>query len=224
MDSTAAAARSTSSSTSCFCARLNGASTNFAPSPIGWPGWIPRRTRGNSCVPRLRITDFTPLCPPPNPSAGSALRPRQIQLVVNQHQAAPAATVSFQQPLHRRAAQIHERLRLGQQHALAADLAQPDQRLESLAASTRMPLRSASRSITRKPRLCGVFSYSAPGFPRPTIKPRTSSGHRCYFFFFLLLRRPAPSSSFLPFLMTSGSAAGAAALRPPPAQLLQPSA
>src|SRR5712691_12845586 len=38
MDSTAAAPRPATSSTSFFCARLNRASTNFAPSPTSWSG------------------------------------------------------------------------------------------------------------------------------------------------------------------------------------------
>src|ERR1043166_7880489 len=66
MDSTAAAPRPTTSSTSFLCDRLIGASTNFSPS-TGRPGWIPRRTRGILVVPKLPITLFTPLCPASEP-------------------------------------------------------------------------------------------------------------------------------------------------------------
>src|SRR5580693_2036541 len=67
MDSIAAHPCATISSTSCICAFLNGASTNFAPSPIGRSGLMPKRTLGNSFVPKLPITLFTPLCPASDP-------------------------------------------------------------------------------------------------------------------------------------------------------------
>src|ERR1019366_5315379 len=45
MERTASAAKPTNSSNSFICERLIGASTNSAPSRIGWPGRIPNRTR-----------------------------------------------------------------------------------------------------------------------------------------------------------------------------------
>src|SRR5271165_954235 len=97
-----------------------------------------------------------------------------------------------------------------------------------------MPLRAANRSITRKPKLCGVNSYSGPGFPNPTIsqeKPGDSEPATAWNYFFFAAGAlaagavlvavlvaaagalppaaglsPAAASSFLPFLITSGSA------------------
>ena len=76
------------------------------------------------------------------------------------------------------------------------------------------------------PRLCGVFSYSAPGIAQTDDQKldavrhaETCTGTQLSWplapILFLLLCRPPepPSSSFLPFLMTSGSAVAAGARR-----------
>ena len=51
------------------------------------------------------------------------------------------------------------------------DLAHPTSAFESFRV-TRMPLRSASRSTARNPRLCGVSAYSSPGLPKPDHSSR----------------------------------------------------
>src|SRR5260370_1676464 len=67
METTASAPRPTSSSNSFLCERFTGASKYSTPLDSGYPGCTPSRTRTNSRVPKLPITDIAPLWPPADP-------------------------------------------------------------------------------------------------------------------------------------------------------------
>ncbi len=132
------------------------------------------RTRANSLVPKLPITLFDSLV-----SRRRALRldlqraPRKIELVVHHNQAVRFQLVPFEQPLYRRAAQIHDTFAAWPAPRCFPPIApNPTNDIFSFRL-TRIACDSASRSITMNPRLCGVFSYSSPGFPRPTIRNST---------------------------------------------------
>ena len=160
------------------------------------------RIRSHSSLPSAPETDLTPLCPPaaaPFPDAQRAQG--KSDLVVNHDQIARRVGIElFHQRLNRDAAQVHVRLRLGQNHFSAGDAGRGRQR-PAAAVATATPPCSASRSMARKPALCGVNWYSMPGFPRPT----TRAGP------FRSLRPPSSPSSEPGYFFAPFSAAGSGA-------------
>ena len=99
---------------------------------------------------------------------------------------------------HRLARGVHVRLGLEQEEPRLARASPCPKRPWNFDWPSAMPTAPASRSTTRKPRLCRCPRYSGPGFPSPTtsLAPCT-----CAYFFL---------SSFLPAPPASFAAAGAA--------------
>ncbi len=176
----------------------------------------------HSSLPNAPETDLTPLWPPDDPPLPDAQRSQTAARSRHKSQSDRVAIEFelFHQRLNREAAQVHERLRLGQNHVSARNARGGSQRPAAAIAHHR-PVCSASRSIARKPALCGVNWYSIPGFPRPTTRngPRSLRFHhsrlRAGHFFPPFSAAAASGVSCLPFLATSGSA-GAAAQQPRP--------
>ena len=74
----------------------------------------PTRMRGNACVPRCWMTDFSPLCPPAPPSRRARNRPSgSATSSVTMNTSGGLDLVEPRQCRHRLAAQVHERQRLG---------------------------------------------------------------------------------------------------------------
>src|SRR5208282_156078 len=167
--STALAARSTSSAAASNSALRMRWSTYAERSPTGWSGWIPSRRRTNSSVPSAPITDFSPLCPPALPRSrmrrlpqGSATSSTTIRIC--------AGATSYRSASSRTAIPLRFMYVCGLASATSCSPMRPLPTYDLASGrSTRMPARSATRSITRKPRLWGVQAYSNPGFPSPTM-------------------------------------------------------
>ena len=100
--------------------------------------------------------------------------PGQVPLVPNQEQAGRPQFVLFQQLPHRDAAEIHERLGLGQEHFLPGEPAAADERfglrpLHANRTAIRQLIHGEKSEVVRRPL---VFRA---GIPKPHDKPHTSA-------------------------------------------------
>ncbi len=230
MDSTAAAPRPTTSSTSCFCARLNGASTNLlhptrdAPDEFpGEPGksWSPRSDHAlDPLMPRRRAFRLDP-----------QRLPGKIELVIHHYQQRPGVnSYRSSSPFTAGPLRFINVCGLASATCLSADRSQPDQRHVFFPADPdrmrfRQPVDHHETQVVR--RILVLRARDCPDRPSENrssaIWPRaaTSGLLRLLASCRLLLSPAAPSSSFLPFLITSGSAPRLPAPRlpPPPARL-----
>ena len=175
------------------------------------------------------MTDFSPLCPPADPRARARSRPSGSCTSSTTTSRSPASILKYRDQLaDRLAAQVHERQRLGEQHARVRRATARSARRPAPTSNCDAPRAAPARRRPSKPTLCRVPWYSARDCPSPTIafiEPARSQSRLLLVFF--LSSFLASSSSFLPFLMTSGSAgvAGAAAASLPASpRLPRPSA
>src|SRR5579863_2175022 len=125
--------------------------------------------RMNSSVPSAPITDLKPLWVLPTPRSRILIMPHgrstsSISRIIS------AGSHSYFSSSIRTATPLRFIIVCGfaRTTSCPANLPRPTYDFAS-GRVTRMPARSASPSIARKPRLCGVVAYSSPGLPRPTI-------------------------------------------------------
>src|SRR5580693_690690 len=144
-------------------------STYSAMSSSGYSGFTPSRTRINSFDPTEAMIDFKPLCPPALPRSRIRSMPHgnaasSLSTIIS------AALHSYPSSSIRTAAPLRFIIVCGlaSTTSLPAMLPSPTYDFAS-GRVTRIPARPPNASTAKKPQLCGVNSYSGPGFPRPTI-------------------------------------------------------
>src|ERR1700722_9321296 len=152
--------------------------------------------------------------------------PRQHRFIAEHDQIFGPALVTLQQHPNRTAAEIHERLRLGQYHIFAGQLADAHLRLrlrsrDPDAGAFGNDVNREKADVVRRPVVLRTWVAEADdhSHSQRLAKSRSLCPQAAYFFFsdFSALAGgsaafPSPSSSFLPFFMTSGSAGAASAV------------
>ena len=133
---------------------------------------MPIRSRVNSFVPSDPMIDFKTVVPTRRTARPNAnLSERQRQIIRNHDQvlARHLQLVLRHQTTNRFAAQVHVGLRLNQLDRATFNLPAPTSDWHSRRIYS-IPVSAANLSINMNPRLWRDHSYSAPGFPRPTIR------------------------------------------------------
>ncbi len=157
---------------------------------------MPRRTRGNPLVPNAPITLCGPLCP--------AADPLGLIFIVPQGRSSSSYTRikrsgfnSYRSSSPFTAGPLRFIYVCGLASATCLSSITPSPTRDRFSFRlTRIACDSASRSITMKPRLCGVFSYSPPGFPRPTIRYSAICSTTAHYFLpFFSFSFASPSAS-----------------------------
>ena len=141
---------------------------------------MPIRSRANRVGAQVLLDGFQPMM-----AAAAAAGPqpdlaqRQIRIVHRHQQSLQRHPIKCHHRPDRFAARIHVRLRLAQQHPLAASRSARPGGLELLLVGPVRPPALRQPFDHQKPALCRVRAYSAPGLPNPTMRYRFSMRGAC---------------------------------------------
>ena len=164
---------------------------------------IPIRNRANSRERQMLLDGLQSVM---STAAAARAQPdfakRQIRVVHRHQQLLQRQLIKIRQRTDRFAAQIHERLRLAEQNPFALSLRPWPRAPRTFFSFVQSPFHcAASFSTSKKPALCRVFAYSAPGFPKPTMRcigsMRGESGSRRQNYFFFSALASGLASAFL---------------------------